>query len=130
MEKLSTKVKESPQHATETLMLLYLPWYPLQNQQKLELGFGLGEGAEDEDVENKEASVILYLDTNSLGRFKLVVEEADPLQVIAKVFHQDAGKGITTQLKEGLNEFLAQEGLPAAIFLTDSSRNALKLKPR
>ena len=126
MEKLSTKVKESPKHATETLMLLYLPWYPLQNQQKLELGFGFGGGEDDEDVENKEASVVLYLDTNTLGRFKVVLEEADPLQVIAKVFHQEAGKGIMPVLKTGLNEFLAQEGLPAAIFMTD----VLKERPQ
>jgi hypothetical protein len=115
--KLAEKIKLSPQDAMETLMLLYIPWYPLTTPQKLELSFEMGEGEGEEG--DKDISAVVYLETNSLGRFKLIVQELDPLQIVAKVFHEEQAKPIMPFLEEQLNKILADDGLPAAIFDTE-----------
>lgn len=112
--KLSEKVKASPTEALETLMLLYIPWYPLATQQKLELSFEMGEG-EGEGGE-RDVSMVIFLETNTLGRFKIVVQEVDPLQVVVKIAHENVAKEVIPHLETQLNEFLANEGLPAAVF--------------
>ncbi len=114
--KLTDKINTSPAHAMETLMLLYLPWYPLTPPQRLEVDFEFGEGGEEGGGE-KEFSVVLYLNTNTFGRFKLIVSELDPLQVMVKVFHEAHAKGMLSALEASLNQILANEGLPAAIFV-------------
>lgn len=111
--KLGEKIKASPQEALETLMLLYIPWYPLAAQQKLELSFEFGGGGEA--AGEKDISVVIFLETNTLGRFKIVVYELEPLQVGVRLFHEDAAKYLLPTLEDDLNEKLAAEGLPAAI---------------
>lgn len=112
--KLSEKIQASPKEATETLMLLYIPWYPLAPQQKLEVEFESAGGGEEEAVE--ECSVVLYLQTASLGRFKLVIQELNPLQIVIMIFHEEQSQLIMGELEDRINDWLAKEGLPAAIF--------------
>lgn len=118
--KLGDKIKASPQDAMETLMLLYIPWYPLTSQQKLELSFEMGEGS-GEDGE-KDVSAIVYLETNTFGRFKIVVMEVDRLQVLVKIYHEQHARDLMPILEEELNNMLAQDGLPAAMFDTETIR--------
>lgn len=114
--RLGEKLGQSPQQAAETLILLALPWCPLLPGQKLQLDFEFGEGGEDGS--DKEISVILYLQTNQLGRFKVQVFELQPLQILVKLHHEPIAKPILKDLEAELNDYLAKEGLPESIFET------------
>ncbi len=116
LDKMSEKIKQSPMHATETLVLLYLPIYPLVPPQKMDLSFEDGSGGEE--GQERDMSVVMYLETNTLGRFKIVVSQYEPLQVGVLMFHEKIAAPILPILKDKTNEQLAKDGLPAAIFDT------------
>ncbi len=125
--KLSDKIKASPAEAMETMMLLYIPWYPLAAQQKLELSFEFPE--EEGEGGEKDVSAIVYLQTNAWGRFKIVVNELDPLQVLAKVYHEEVAKELIPRIEEDLNRKLAEDGLPASTFDSETIRPEQLVQP-
>lgn len=118
--KLGEKIKLSPKDAMETMMLLYIPWYPLAAQQKLELSFEMGEGGEEGG--DRDVSVVLYIETNSLGRFKLVVKELEALQLLVIVMHEAFVKELMPRLEKQMNGMLAEDGLPACYFESEVIR--------
>lgn len=72
VQKLAVTAQTSPADALTTAMILYLPWLPLAEQQKLELTFGFQE--EDENNDKAECEVlILFITTMNLGTFKVTV---------------------------------------------------------
>ena len=72
VQKLAVTAQTSPADALTTAMILYLPWLPLAEQQKLELTFGFQE--EDENNDKAECEVlILFITTMNLGTFKITI---------------------------------------------------------
>jgi hypothetical protein len=64
--------KESqPEEIFTQLILLYLPWLPLTENQKLEVRFEKKKGGQAESDEN--VAMVLYISTINLGRFKIVI---------------------------------------------------------
>lgn len=61
----------SPQEVMTQFMLLYLPWLPLMEKQKVELDFEKPESASEEDDE--QVAVVIYVSTINLGRFKVTI---------------------------------------------------------
>ncbi|MEZ4576367.1 MAG: hypothetical protein R2857_15840 [Vampirovibrionales bacterium] len=106
---------QSPQRAAETLILLYLPWSPLPPGQKMQLEF---EGGEDEEEGGQEAAicVVLYLDTNVMGKFKAVIQQAEALQLHITLKHDPEAEPYLEAIEERVNEGLAMDGLPPIFF--------------
>ncbi len=63
--------RESTQQEMITqLLLLYLPWLPLQEHQKIEVAFEKKESGEEAD---DSVALVIYISTINLGRFKVVI---------------------------------------------------------
>jgi hypothetical protein len=66
---VGAQVQASPSDALNTLMLLYLPWYPLQPPHEMRLSLG-GQGDEDGENTDESAPIHLYIQTAHLGKMK------------------------------------------------------------
>lgn len=60
----------TPQEALAHLLVLYLPWLPLHERQKLEIAF---EKWNSGSQENEKVAMVLYISTINLGRFKIII---------------------------------------------------------
>jgi len=114
MTKLAEKVQTSPERALETLMLLYIPWYPLAGKQMLTLEMGQGQEGGEESAE--DLSVVLFLETNTLGKFKICVQERSRLQAAVQLEYEEPAHMFISDLEHSLNDSLAKDGLPAVLF--------------
>lgn len=112
---LNEQIAASPAKALETLMLLYLPWYPLTLPQKLDLTLEGGH-SEGGATDGEAVSITLYLQTNTLGQFKITVKELQPLQIQVQIAHEQKAALALPELETRLNDLLASDGLPAALF--------------
>ena len=63
-------------------MLLYLPWYPLALNQKIMVEEGGGGGFEEAGAE--ETGLVVYLQTNTMGAFRISLRELDRLKLCCR----------------------------------------------
>jgi hypothetical protein len=115
---MSGKVQASPQEALQTLILLYLPWQPLPPRQKFELELQAGT-YEETGGEDTASILVLYLQTNTLGRFRLMLEESAAMQLVLTVGHEEIARLLIPKLVSHGNCLLAEKGLPALQVHTD-----------
>jgi len=59
------------QEVLTRFLLLYLPWLPLMEHQKVEVAFEKRKSASDE--EDEQLAVVIYVSTINLGRFKITI---------------------------------------------------------
>jgi len=80
--------RESTQQEMITqLLLMYLPWLPLSEHQKIEVAFEKKESGEEAD---DSVALVIYISTINLGRFKVII-----------FAHKDNNINITIQNIEG-----------------------------
>jgi len=111
LSKLSEQVNRSPVDALKTLMLLYIPFYPLTGEQRLNLSFGWQDD-EDSPVENDEPLLILYLQTNHLGRFRIVVMEEAQHRLLFMVQHETVATHYVPDIEAQLKNHCHSDHLP------------------
>ncbi len=70
LSQLTPSRTSSPQEVLTYLLLLYLPWLPLMEEQKIQLNFEKKKSAEDED---EKVAMVIYITTVNLGRFKVTI---------------------------------------------------------
>ncbi len=111
---LAARVAASPTDAMNTLILLYIPWYPLVGQQRLEMYFeeGDGEGG-GEDGENY--TLVIYVETNTLGKFKIAAGVVNMTRLMFKVEHDKAARPHLKDMEKALAEVLAEDGIPPPV---------------
>lgn len=85
----------------ETLILLYLPWYPLVQPRQLDVELGIGQ---DEEAIAADKAITLYIKTAHLGRFRVQINELKPLEAAIYVWHEAVAKEYCPRLKEAVNE--------------------------
>ncbi|OGI01245.1 MAG: hypothetical protein A2Y25_01805 [Candidatus Melainabacteria bacterium GWF2_37_15] len=61
----------SPQEVMTHFLLLYLPWLPLLDQQKIEIRFEKKKSESEE--ENENVAMVVFISTINLGRFKVTI---------------------------------------------------------
>jgi hypothetical protein len=115
MSKLSSQVKQSPAQALNTTLLLYLPWYPLAEQQRLTLHFEApeqeGEAKGGKGEANQNAHLVMLLDTNQLGRFKITTLPLMPNQLMFHIEHDAAVNTYQASIQHQLNKSLTGAGM-------------------
>ena len=97
LSNMSESMLLSQHKPVETLILLYLPWYPLTGGRQLELELGQ---ASEEGSAQTENSITLYIKTTSLGRFRIQLLEINPQEMAVQVWHEAQSKSYCMQLKE------------------------------
>lgn len=97
LSNMSESMLLSQHKPVETLILLYLPWYPLTGGRQLELE--LGQTSEEGSAQT-ENSITLYIKTTSLGRFRIQLLEINPQEMAVQVWHETQSKSYCMQLKE------------------------------
>lgn len=119
MSQLSSRVASSPTEALTTTLLLYLPWHPLAENQKLTLYFEQ-PGSENEDGDGEsggesqeEPHLVLLVETNGLGRFKIVTVPLERTQLLFYIDHDAPALPYLKPLHARLNTALTQAGLQA-----------------
>lgn len=116
---LTNKVQASPMEALNTMMLLYLPWLPLVPPQKLETAFvpseeeGGGAGNPDE----KSYNLVLYIETNRLGKFQVSLHQSNHTQITLHVVHDAEAQSHLTALEAALAEKTGEDGIPKPEFI-------------
>lgn len=116
---LTNKVQSSPMEALNTMMLLYLPWLPLVPPQKLETAFvpseeeGGGTGNPDETSYN----LVLYIETNRLGKFKVSLNQSNQTQITLHVVHDAIAQSHLPAMAAALAEKAGEDGIPKPEFL-------------
>ncbi|MBX2861027.1 MAG: hypothetical protein KTR14_07320 [Vampirovibrio sp.] len=111
LSQVAGRVNNSPVDTLNTLLLLYLPWYPLQAPQRLDVAFELG-GGEEEDDSGEGMALVLYLETVALGKFKMVMRLEEKTRVLADIFHDSAAEAVKDEIEEQFTAGLQQESLP------------------
>ena len=96
LSNMSESMLLSQHKPVETLILLYLPWYPLTGGRQLELELGQ---ASEEGSAQTENSITLYIKTTSLGRFRIQLLEINPQEMAIQVWHEAQSKSYCMQLK-------------------------------
>ncbi len=113
---LAAKASLTPQDALTNIMLLYLPWYPLPQGQKLQMYFE-GSGDEEESGESVESVLVMLIETRHLGRFKITTVLTERTQLIFKIEHDPQASPTLQAIEKQLPESLS--GIPAPIFALD-----------
>lgn len=72
IQKIAVTAQASPSDTLTMAMILYLPWLPLAEQQKLELAFGFQEENENDEKSGCEV-LILFIQTLNIGTFKITI---------------------------------------------------------
>lgn len=96
----------SPQETITQFLLLYLPWLPLFEQQKIEVAFEKKESGEEPD---ESVALVIFISTINLGRFKIIIfinKQMNMEIVIQNVEGQEKEvlKNILKAVKQGIKE--------------------------
>ncbi len=116
VSQLSGSASRSPAEALNTLMLLYIPYYPLAGEQKLNLSFGWQDEDAGKDF-GEDPLLTLYLQTNNLGRFRIVVMEDGPLKLLFIVNHQPVAADYLSDIETQCTKAFKTDNLSAPDFV-------------
>ncbi|MEB3286658.1 MAG: hypothetical protein VKJ04_04055 [Vampirovibrionales bacterium] len=124
ISQLKAQVGSTPLQSLNTTFLLYLPWYPLAAQQKLTLHFeapknkdkdgGEGEGADASQAD--QSHLVMLIDTNCLGRFKILTLRLDRTQLMFHVEYDASALSVIPSLEHRVSQALTKAGLPLPEF--------------
>lgn len=99
----------TPQEVVTQMLLLYLPWLPLLEQQKIEVAFEK-KNSESEEVDESVA-MIVYISTINFGRFKVTIfvdkKKNNNLDIIIQNIEgqeKEVLKNILKEIKSGIKE--------------------------
>src|SRR5690606_14901768 len=79
---LQARVNQSPAEALQTVLLLYVPWYPLPAPWSLETWFERAGGDADEDDEGSDDAwqLVVLVQTKAFGALKLSLRMQTAMQ--------------------------------------------------
>lgn len=128
IQKISVMVQSSPADALTTAMIMYLPWLPLVEQQKLELTFGFQE--EQQNGEKIESEVlVLFIRTENIGTFKVTIILNSDKTLEINIESDQINPKVIQRIITRANEELAGTGIsPSIASSTRKSRETLTPK--
>ncbi|MBY0405768.1 MAG: hypothetical protein K2X66_17830, partial [Cyanobacteria bacterium] len=118
---VNNRVNQSPMQALHTLLLLYLP--PMMFPQNVQISY---EPPESEDKSNTDSTyhLTLFVETATLGRFKIDLGLHHSTQLIIAMEHDPMAQEILNRIESLFNQTLEKDGLPSTTiqFLLRPSR--------
>jgi len=114
LTELVSKAGKSPAEALHSTISLYLPYYPLHPPQAFSLRFESPPGNQQEEDENGEGQnndeqqLVLFIQTLTLGQFKISLSAERPTRLLAVIEHDAQATpyeaNICEQVKEAMGE--------------------------
>lgn len=128
IQKVATISQHSPADALTTAMIMYLPWLPLVEQQKLELTFGFQE--DEENGEKIESEVlVLFIRTENIGTFKVTIILNNDKTLEINIESDSINPKVIQRIINRTNEQLEETGVsPTIASSTRKSRETRKPK--
>ncbi len=123
---LSLRVNTSPMEALNTLILLYIPWYPLVDPQKLELQFESEWGEAEEGEEGESYTLVLYLETDTMGKFRIAAGVRHQTQLVFKIEYEKIAEPYIEAIQRFVTENLSRDGIPPPTFAFTESAASRK----
>lgn len=121
----------APQEILTQLILLYLPWLPLMEQQKIEVRFEKKKSGSSE--EDEKIAMIIYVSTINLGRFKatIIIDKTNKPNISIEHITKNGKKDniIKDTLKnilKTLNFELTEEKIEAKTYLSEVKQENFK----
>jgi hypothetical protein len=120
LSELVGKAKESPTQALHSTITLYLPHLPIQPPQAFSLryenpGGGDGEAASGEGQSSEQ--LCLFIETMTLGRFRITLEAQSRAPLEAIVSHEPQAAPFEAEIVRQTDELMGGPGRLALIFL-------------
>lgn len=114
IQKIAVTAQTSPADALTMAMVLYLPWLPLAEQQKLELTFGFQEA--EENGEKSECEVlILFIQTMNIGIFKVTIMLNKDKTMEIEIQSDQIDANIIKNIVAAINRNLEDSGLKSKV---------------
>ena len=115
---LQTHVQRSPVDALNAMMLLYLP--PLILPQAIQITFRQDPPSADSESESGGGepgyNMVLFIETITLGKFKISLGLVDRTQVIIRVEHDAVAEPVLPTVEKQLAASLADDGMPPPVW--------------
>jgi hypothetical protein len=102
---------KSPVGALQVTFLLYLPWNPMPTPERLAVSFQ-AEDDEEPGSPSDDPALVLLLQTKALGRFKLLVSQADGTRLVAELEHDPLPDSVLRKIEAGFTQKLLAQGFP------------------
>jgi len=93
----------SPQEVLTNVLLLYLPFIPLSEKQNIEIKF---EKKKEENAESDVNSLVIYISTINLGRFRIAIYSNKNLSLKVEVENIKEGNQAVPNRKEYIEKIL------------------------
>jgi antitoxin component HigA of HigAB toxin-antitoxin module len=94
LSELVAKTGKSPMEALHTAISLYLPYYPLHPPQAFSLRFESPEEQEGRIGGPDQAQLVLFIETITLGQFKITIAMVEPGKLHALIEHDPPAEPI------------------------------------
>ena len=113
--------KVSPQDSLTQLMLLYLPWLPLADQQKIEVWFEKKKSGSSAD---EKIAMVIYVSTINLGRFKITIitDKMGNLEIFIENMSEEKipeeRKEVVKEILKTINTGIKEEKIEAKTYLS------------
>lgn len=128
IQKIAVTAQTSPADALTMAMVLYLPWLPLAEQQKLELSFGFKE--EEENSEKIECEVlILFIQTLNIGIFKITIMLNNDKSIDIEIESDKIDAKVIENIVAATNKNLKATGLKSKV-ATSTRKEAQYKSPK
>lgn len=103
---------KQPEQILKDIILTYLPWFPLAQQQDIQLSFEIGQSGSDDE----EASLVIYITTINLGKFKAVlgIKSDNSVDIdIENDLPDSEDKTVTEEILKRINNDMSENKIPA-----------------
>lgn len=112
LSEFSSKAKNSPAEALQTLVSLYLPTYPLQGPQRFFLYFEPPKTGEEAPSET--TNLLVFIETLHLGSLKITLSQQPDSKIALDLDHQISDDILKNRLEACLQEALQSQQIPLA----------------
>ena len=103
---------KQPEQILKDIILTYLPWFPLAQQQDIQLRFEIGQSGS----ESEEASLVIYISTINLGKFKVIlgIKSDNSVDIDIENYLPDSeDKTVTEEIIKRINNDMSENKIPA-----------------
>lgn len=129
IEKLTVMTKTSPNDALLAAFIVYLPWLPLAQEQKLDLTFGFKQETEEQSETTDEEILILFISTKTIGVFKITIILNKDNSLEIDIENDHVALSVINQIVTKINEEIGQFGLKSRI-ATTTRKDTEKRSPK
>jgi hypothetical protein len=124
LSELAAKGAQTPAEALHSTITLYLPFYPLHPPQAFSLRFEPPEGEVDESGGGQMPQLVIYIETITLGLFRVAILTSPESCWQALVSHDPVASPFTQSIEQGVLEAAPLEQ-PTFIFSVRTERSPI-----